>query len=253
MIKAELLVKTFPKRWIPYRPQPVDVLKGINFHAEPGTITGIMGKNGAGKTTLFRIISGIEPLTSGHLWVNGQDMLHAESAKRIRGQVALLPEEPGLSGLDTAEYHLHLFGVMMGLSYKETHYQLDKLNERLKLTSYWKRPYRDYSKGQKAKISLARMLMMKDANILIFDEPTNGLDFETAGVVRDLIRETAQKGKTVLLASHIVSEMILLCDTIVGIEDGKIVEDGPLFNDLNQHVDLYREQIEKYKRPELKK
>lgn len=217
MIKATGLVKTYSRGHLWWRKQ-VPVLKGFDFQALPGQVTGLLGPNGAGKTTFFRILCGLEEITGGSIEVNGLDP--SAHPDQMRGKIALLPEEPGVAAEIPGHRHLWLFGVMMGLGKDSIERAMVQADENLHLSSYWHRPFNTYSRGQKARIALARMRMMPQASVLIFDEPSNGLDFEAVSRLHLFIRELAREGKTILVASHILSDLRHLCDKMVGLHNG---------------------------------
>lgn len=232
VIEIGALHKTYTSGWGPWK-KSTPVLKGFDFIAEPGQVTGVLGPNGAGKTTLFRIISGLERPSSGQVRINGVDPW--ESPQAIRGTVALLPEEPGVSGYDTGQGHLYEFGIMMGLSPHEVKEALTQADGTLRLSSFWDRGFRTYSRGQKARIALARMLLMPQASVMIFDEPSNGLDFESVSRLHRFIRQQAAQGKTILVASHILADLKHLCDRLVGLSDGRAASDEELAAWLQAH------------------
>ena len=218
MIRAQGVTKQFKGGWLGLG-APIPVLRGFDFEAHPGTITGLLGPNGAGKTTFFRGLTGLEAMDGGLLEVDGIDPTRAP--KLLRGRVALLPEEPGVDTHSSGLLHLELFALMQGLSTARARPLIAEANQHLLLEGFWKRPFRTYSRGQKARIALARLRLMERAQVMIFDEPSNGLDFESVGRLHAFIRALAQEGKTVVVSSHILSDLRVLCDRLVGLVDGK--------------------------------
>ena len=218
MIIANNIQKTFTSGFWIWK-QQTPVLKGFNFQALPGQVTGLLGPNGAGKTTFFRIIAGLEKPSAGTISVDGLDPWC--DPKSMRGRIALLPEEAGVEGSMDGYNHLWVFGAMMGLHKEEIIQGLKQADQDLNLNSFWTRPFSTYSRGQKARIALARLAMMPDASVFIFDEPSNGLDFESVARLHQFIRRLANEGKTVLVASHILSDLRHLCDRLVGIDAGR--------------------------------
>lgn len=218
MIKATGIVKTYTSGALWWK-KSTPVLKGFDFQARPGEVTGVLGPNGAGKSTFFRIVSGLEKINGGTIEVDGMDP--SQNPLVMRGKIALLPEEPGVANEMSGCNHLWLFGAMMGMNKSEIMSAMDKADDILHMSSFWKRQFTTYSKGQKARIALARMKMMPKASVLIFDEPSNGLDFEAVARLHTFIRSLAAEGKTILVASHILSDLRHLCDHLVGISDGR--------------------------------
>lgn len=218
MIEIQSLQKTYVHGFGPWR-KTTPVLRGFDFQAHPGQVTGVLGPNGAGKTTLFRIIAGLEKPSGGSVLINGLNPW--ENPVAMRGRITLLPEEPGVSWQDTGQGHLYEFGIMMGLSPARLKHALASADDTLKLSSFWTRGFRTYSRGQKARVALARMLLMPEATVMIFDEPSNGLDFESVSRLHQFIRQQAREGRTILVASHILSDLKHLCDRLVGLSDGR--------------------------------
>lgn len=235
MIEIESLVKTFRKGFGPWK-RETEVLRGFNFTAKPGQITGILGPNGAGKTTLFRIIAGLEKPTSGVVRVNGVDPW--KSPGEIRGQIALLPEDPGVPRMETGQSHLFEFGIMMGMSPSQVQEVLREADESLMFSEFWSRGFQTYSRGQKARISLARMLLMPEASVMIFDEPSNGLDFESVARLHRFIRSQAEQGKIILVTSHILADLRHLCDRLMGIKDGRAATSQMLESWISSHEEI---------------
>ncbi len=197
----------------------VKVLDGLDFDAYPGQITGLLGPNGAGKTTFFRGLCGFEKFDSGTVLVDGIDP--GADPISLRGRMSMLPEEPGARLHQSGHAHLLLYGFMMGLDTEAAKQRMADCDKFLSLSSFWDRPFRTYSRGQKARIALARLRIAPNAQVLIFDEPSNGLDFETVARLHKFIREAADEGKTILIASHILGDLSSLCDRLTGLHKGK--------------------------------
>ena len=233
MIRTTGLVKTYRSGWLWWR-RETPVLKGFDFEARAGEVTGVLGPNGAGKTTLFRILCGLEKTNGGTVEVNGLDP--AQNPVAMRGKIALLPDEAGVASHLAGRNHLWIYGAMLGLDEAGILAAMAKANETLHLESFWARPFHTYSKGQRARIALARLSMMPDASVFIFDEPSNGLDFEAVARLHAFIRQLAREGKTILVASHILSDLRHLCDRLVGIDDGQAATPERLAAWLDAHA-----------------
>ena len=201
----------------------VEVLRGIDFMARDGQITGLIGPNGAGKTTTLRMLYTVLRPDSGQALVDGHDA----SLERLEVQrrIGVLPDNRGLYPRLTAREHVRYFGRLQGLDGADLEARIDRLIDRLGMTEFADRRAKGYSKGQTLKVALARALVHEPANVML-DEPTNGLDIASSRAVRDLIREIRDQGRCVLFSSHIMSEVEALCDRIVVISDGRIVADG---------------------------
>ena len=201
----------------------VEVLRGIDFMARDGQITGLIGPNGAGKTTTLRMLYTVLRPDSGQALVDGHDA----SLERLEVQrrIGVLPDNRGLYPRLTAREHVRYFGRLQGLDGADLEARIDRLIDRLGMTEFADRRAKGYSKGQTLKVALARALVHEPANVML-DEPTNGLDIASSRAVRDLIREIRDQGRCVLFSSHIMGEVEALCDRIIVISDGLIVADG---------------------------
>ena len=200
----------------------IDAINEVSFTVNDGEIFGLIGPNGAGKTTVLRIVSTILHITSGSVNVLGFDL--SKNADDIRKKISYLPEDAGayknLKGREYLEFIARFFDegkktqefVQKGMRIADLG---DRINDRVDT----------YSKGMMRRLLVGRALMT-DPRLAILDEPTSGLDVLNAQEVRKIIKNTAEKGTTVLLSSHNMLEVEFLCDRIALIADGKIVETG---------------------------
>jgi len=200
----------------------IDAVKGASFSVNNGEIFGLIGPNGAGKTTVLRIISTILHITSGSIRVLNYDL--SKNPDEIRKVISYLPEDAGayknLKGKEYLEFIARFFEdgkktrkmVEKGITIADLG---DRINDRVDT----------YSKGMMRRLLVARALMI-DPKLAILDEPTSGLDVINAQEIRKIIKNTAEKGTTILLSSHNMLEVELLCDRIALIAEGKIVETG---------------------------
>lgn len=219
MVVFNNVVKTYPGSWWGQR-KPKEVLKGVSFEAEAGKITGIIGANGAGKTTTFRILSGLEPWDSGEVIVNGVSARNAP--QWVREHVGILLEKHGYHKIP-GQLILEETGLCMGLSRAQAKLRAKELTEQLDMAGFIDNMADKYSRGQLGRLGIARM-MVAPASVLIFDEPTVGLDFASADRVRKFIRNCARNGHTVLLATHLLGDIKVLCDQLVGLDQGVVVD-----------------------------
>lgn len=195
----------------------------VSFCAKKGEILGIIGPNGAGKTTILRIISTLLKPTSGIVEVFGFDVV--KYANKAREKISYLAEESGsYKNLSGKRYFEFIAGF-----YSENEKERNKIVESgIKIAKLGKKienKAESYSKGMSRRLLLARSLMI-NPEIAILDEPTSGLDVLNAREIRQVIKEFAIKGKTVLLSSHNMLEVDFLCDRIILIQKGKLVEEG---------------------------
>lgn len=196
-------------------------VKGINFNINQGEIFGLIGPNGAGKTTTLRIISTLITITSGKIIIMGIDL--EEKPDMIRKIISYLPEDAGayknLTGKAYLEFIANFYESEKAKKMAERGIEISDLKERIndKVDTY--------SKGMKRRLLVGRALMT-DPKFAILDEPTSGLDVNNAQEIRNIIKNTAKKGTTVLLSSHNMLEVEYLCDRIALIDKGLIVEEG---------------------------
>lgn len=219
MVVFDNVVKTYPGSWWGQTKRK-DVLKGVSFEAHPGEIMGLVGANGAGKTTTFRILSGLEPWDTGDVVVNGVSARNAP--QWVREHVGILLEKHGFHKIP-GRMVLEQTGLCMGLTRAQACQRAQELSDQLDMGAFIDGMADKYSRGQLGRLGIARM-MVAPAPVLIFDEPTVGLDFASADRVRKFIRSCARDGHTVLLATHLLGDIKMLCDSIVGLEDGVRVE-----------------------------
>jgi ABC-2 type transport system ATP-binding protein len=196
------------------------VLADLDLEVEPGEVLGYLGPNGAGKTTTIRLLLGMIRASSGRAEIFGVDA--QADPVRAHTHLAFVPGEaslwPSLTGAET----LHLLGRVQGRV--DTSYR-DELIERFELDPSKK--VRAYSKGNRQKVVLIAGLMAH-AELLLLDEPTSGLDPLMERTFRDCIAEARQRGQTVFLSSHVLSEVEALCDRVAILRAGRLVESGTL-------------------------
>lgn len=196
------------------------VIDRVSFTARPGEVTGFVGPNGAGKSTTLRTVLGLTRPTSGTATVLGKPYAELDHPARRVGSL-LDPEAlPGyLRGAD----HLSWYAAAAGISRDRIRPVLD----RVKLADAAGRRISSYSLGMRQRLGLA-VALLGDAEVVIMDEPTNGLDPAGIRWLRALLDQLAEQGKTVLLSSHLLSEVQLLADHVVVISNGSVVADGTL-------------------------
>lgn len=199
------------------------VVNKVNLHVKRGRIYGLLGRNGAGKTTIMQMILGLTSITSGEVDVFGQDIKGNE--KRIYPRIGAIIETPGFYPNLTGTENLEIFAKLRGTS------KPNAVKEALQVVGL---PYKDkkvvskYSLGMKQRLGIANAIL-HDPELLILDEPTNGLDPIGIAEVRKFIRDLCvERGKTVLISSHILSEIALLADDIGIIHDGVLLEENSL-------------------------
>ena len=200
-----------------------EVLKGVSFTAEGGKAFGLLGRNGAGKTTSIRIIMNVFPANGGEILLDGKPIDYNKIG------LGYLPEERGLYPKKPVIDQLAYFAELKGMSAKEAVKAVDYWLNRLGMTEYRNKRLDTLSKGNQQKIQLITALA-HNSHIVILDEPFSGLDPVNAMLLKDVVRETIDKGKIVLFSSHQMNYIEEFCDDIAILADGKIVLQG----DLNQ-------------------
>lgn len=199
------------------------VLNGISLHVDAGRAFGLLGRNGAGKTTTIRILMNVFPPTSGNVTIDGNPIDYAKT------KFGYLPEERGLYPKKTIVEQLTYFAMLKGMDKAAAVASVEKWLARLDMSAYRDKRLDTLSKGNQQKIQLITALT-HDPDVVILDEPFSGLDPVNAMLLKDVVRETIDKGKIVLFSSHQMNYIEEFCDDIAILADGKIALQG----DLNQ-------------------
>lgn len=197
----------------------------LDLEANPGEIYGLLGPNGAGKTTALRCLATLLNPTEGTITVNGYDTVK-ESAK-VRENIGFLTNEIKLDPQFSPTYMFRFFGRMRGLDEKTIEERREKLFTYFDIHDFQDKKIDELSTGMKQKAAIA-VSLVHDPKVIIFDEPTNGLDIVTARSVTDYLKLLKEQGKLVIISTHIMSEAEKLCDRIGIIIDGKKITEGSL-------------------------
>ena len=191
------------------------ILQDVNLTLEGGTVYGFVGRNGSGKTMLFRALSGLMKLTQGTVSLDGQ-VLHRDFS--VLPSLGIVLEHvgmyPNLTGVENLRY-------LAGLSRRAGEADIRTAIGRVGLDPDDKRTYRKYSLGMKQRLAIAQAIMEKP-DVLMLDEPTNGLDDDGVRKIRDLILEEKARGAIVLLASHNQEDIRILSDHLFRIDQGRL-------------------------------
>jgi len=221
MIEAQSLTKIFKDK----KRGEIRAVDNVSFKAQPGQIYGLLGANGAGKTTTLRMLATILKPTSGTAKVVGHDIV--DDPELVRSSVGFLSTATALYGRLTAQEFVEYFGRLHGMDNATMKARIDEIFKRLDMDEFRDRRCEKLSTGEKQKVSIARTLV-HDPPVMIFDEPTIGLDVMTARTIVQFIRECRAQGKTVIFSTHVMSEVEKLCDTIGIIHNGKLLAEGTL-------------------------
>ena len=198
------------------------VLDHLSFTVNDGQIYGFLGPNGAGKSTTMNILTGYIGMTEGSVTINGHDLLEEPDA--VRRSIGYLPEQPPLYTDMTPQEYLSFAAELKRLPRAERADAVDQVMELTQLTSMRNRLIRNLSKGYRQRVGLAQAIL-GFPEVIILDEPTVGLDPRQIIEIRSLIRSLAEK-HTVILSSHILSEVQEVCDHILILHHGRLVADG---------------------------
>jgi sodium transport system ATP-binding protein len=218
-------VQNLSKRFHDKKRGEIRAVDGVSFRCLPGQIYGLLGANGAGKTTTLRMLATILEPTDGTALVCGFDVV--EQPEKVRAKVGFLSTATALYPRLTARELVQYFGRLNGIDESILKERVDKIFDRLDMNGFRDRRCDKLSTGMKQKTSIARTLV-HDPPVMIFDEPTLGLDIMTARTITQFIRECRDLGKTVIFSTHIMSEVEKLCDVIGIIQSGKLLAEGTL-------------------------
>ncbi len=202
-----------------------DAVIDLDLDVPPGAVVGLLGPNGAGKTTTLRMLATLLRPSTGHATVGGHDVVAAPLG--VRRSVGYLTGDTGLYGRLTPREVLRYFGRLHGLEPAHLARRIDGLTEEIGLSDFADRRCETLSTGQKQRVSIARAVL-HDPAVLILDEPTSGLDILAARDILALFRAAADDGKAVLLSTHIMAEVELICDRAVIIHHARVVAEGSL-------------------------
>jgi ABC-2 type transport system ATP-binding protein len=248
MIKIESLTKSFGR---------IKALDDLNLEIKRGELLGIIGPNGAGKTTAIRMACCILKPDFGDINIDGIS-IHDDPI-RIKSMIGYLPEEPNLYERFKAKDLLKYFAELYGVPKNDIDGRIDDLLELVGMTERKNDRINTFSKGLRQRISVARTLV-HDPEIIIFDEPTMGLDPATANSIRDFVRNL-KGNKTMILCTHYMAEADSLCDRVAILNKGKIIDVGTpgylkskIHGDVIlkvriqnlDHINSYKEQIMKF-------
>ncbi len=196
---------------------------GISFSASFGEIFGLLGPNGAGKTTTLRILSTVLKPTAGSARIIGYDVL--AQPEEVRRRIGFVSISTAVYDRMTAWEMVEHFGLLYGIPKHELHRRMVELFDRLRMNDFRDLLGGKMSSGMRQKVSIARALV-HDPPVLIFDEPTTGLDVLAARAVLELIAGLRSQGKCILFSTHIMREAEKLCDRLVIIHRGRILAEG---------------------------
>ena len=206
----------------------IEAVKDISFEVNPGEIFGLLGPNGSGKTTTIRIILDIYRQDSGSVSILNGPMTEAK-----KNHVGYLPEERGLYQDVQVERCLSYLATLKGMTQDQIAAKLPAYLEKFDLTEYKKKKMKELSKGMQQKAQLIATLI-HDPQVIIIDEPFSSLDPVNTQLVKDILREQREAGKTIIMSTHQMNQVETLCDRIVLIDKGQVLLYGDLHEIRNQ-------------------
>lgn len=214
MLEIKNLTKKFKKS---------TVVDDVSFKVNPGEIVGLLGENGAGKTTTLRMISTMLKITSGEAIVN--NFSADKEPIKVRNEIGILfGGDVGLYDRLTARENIKYFANLYGMSDKDADFRIDELAKKFNMEEYIDKRVSKFSRGMKQKVSIARSIV-HSPSVMLFDEPSTGLDVTAARTIQDFILDCKKENKTILFSSHSMREVEKLCDRVVIINKGKLLED----------------------------
>jgi ABC-2 type transport system ATP-binding protein len=229
VLEVEGLHKTFH---IGFFRKRVEAVRGTSFSVKRGEIFGLLGPNGAGKTTTIKAILRLIFPTEGEIRIFGRSADDREATKRV----GYMPENPYVYQYLKPIEFLDLCGRLVGIPKNDRRIRSEEMIDKVGLRYAADRPIGKFSKGMMQRIGLAQALL-HDPELLVLDEPMSGLDPIGRKEVRDLLLEQRERGKTLLFTSHILSDVELLCDRVVIMQQGEITSEGQV-HDLLESVGL---------------
>jgi sodium transport system ATP-binding protein len=203
----------------------VHACRDLTFDAFPGEVFGILGTNGAGKTTALRMLSTVLRPTSGDAQVAGASVVnHSDQVRKVIG---FLSSDTGVYGRLTSREMMEYFGRLNGLEEAEIAERISDICRTLDMAEFLSRRCDKLSSGQRQRVNIARTIM-HDPPVLIFDEPTAGLDILASAQIVRFIRESKERGRCVIFSTHVMREAEKLCDRIVILHRGQVCVSGTL-------------------------
>ena len=201
----------------------VQALDGVSFEILPGQVVGFIGANGAGKTTTMRILATLDSSSAGQAFVCGYSV-HLQPSE-VRKRIGWMPDAYGTYKNTSCLEYLDFFARAYGYAGEEREKRVQDVVDFTELGPLVDRPMTGLSKGQAQRLCLGRTLL-HDPEVLILDEPAAGLDPKARIEFKNLVRILSQRGKTILISSHILSELSEMCDSLLFIDKGKIIRSG---------------------------
>lgn len=232
MLQLKNVTKNFKK---------TTVVDNVSFDVNEGEIVGLLGENGAGKTTTLRMVSTMLKISDGEITVNGIDV--KKNPEKVRKEIGILfGGDVGLYDRLTGRENIRYFANLYGMSKLEANKRIDDLAKSFGMEDYIDKPVGKYSRGMKQKISISRSIV-HNPSIMLFDEPTTGLDVSAARIVQNFILQCKKENKVILFSSHSMKEVEKLCDRVVIINKGTLLENSTIEHLKEKHNNNDLEEV----------
>ncbi len=218
-------VKNLRKSYADYQRDPFVAVESLSFSAKAGEVFGLLGPNGAGKTTALRILATVLQPTSGQAFISNFDVV--SQAEMVRCSIGFVSNNTAIYDRMTAWEMVEFFGRLYCVPISRLRERMEVLFAQLKMTDFRDCPGARMSTGMKQKVSIARALI-HDPPVLIFDEPTLGLDVLATRALHQIIIDLRDQGKCILFSTHIMREVERLCDRVAIMNRGQVLDSGSL-------------------------
>ena len=225
----------------------VAAVSGVSFEIQRGEVVGFLGPNGAGKTTTMRLLTGFYRPDDGRVWIDGLDT--QEHDLRVKRGIGYLPENNPLYAELPVVEHLALTSDLRGIPRSERKTVYERVVAQTGLESVYYRPVNQLSKGFRQRVGLA-LAILHEPDVLILDEPTEGLDPNQRVEIRDLIRDLGE-AHTVLLSTHVMQEVEQTCERLLVMNYGALVADAPVKSILQQGAGASRQVVAEIEGPDF--
>lgn len=197
----------------------------LNLEIQEGKVIGLIGHNGAGKTTTIKMLVGIYEPSEGEILINGESIIKNPIA--VKKQIGFVPDNGLLNDNFTGNEHLNFIADIYGVSKENRTQRIEELSKRFELNKFLNNRIKSYSKGMRQKLVVIASLI-HNPKVWILDEPLNGLDPQSAYLLKDFINEYARKGNTVIFSTHVLEVAEKLCDELIILKKSKLMFNGTL-------------------------
>jgi ABC-2 type transport system ATP-binding protein len=206
-----------------FNKEKITALKNFSFNVQEGDIFGLLGPNGAGKTTLVKVLLGIVYPTEGEVSIFGESIKN----EKYKTRVGYLPENHKFPNYLTGEQVLHYFGMLSGMTKAQVQSRSDEYLKIVDMEKWKKTKIKKYSKGMMQRLGIAQA-MINEPDLIFLDEPTDGVDPIGRKEIRDILIGLKDKGKTIFLNSHLLSEIELVCNRVAILNKGELIKEGTI-------------------------